>query len=429
MSKHAPKYESYDYNTMGFANDPLSSNGNTGLLDMIDNGLGGILFGDPDASSSIFGELTGYNAQQREFAQQEYMQDKIWEHDAPAAQMNRMKAAGINLNTAAAGVAGGNVSAPAPAVGSPSSAPGAGLGAIGSFIHDIASANKESQEAKQVESDAETRRSLWSAQTAHELEAAGVDKETSRGLTITNGFLKAEHAQELLIKMQTFENMRSEWQNLEDEHQLNVKKLNWYDDEMQANISLLDKKAIQASKEAEEASENAAYQKKINDFFDKYGFDPRNPDDVALRNLWLKNPDLYYKTLGVLTDKAYQFNRQGFRAEKDFAFSIAYARQNGINASDVAYNRLGSVYDAIGRASSILGNAVDSAVTSLRNLGNSPAASQIRKEVNMVLENAYKQYDEFPEDRDRIQSVIDEWSLLLQLNNTELVQWYNHSKK
>lgn len=79
--------------------------------------------------AGIWNDLTGQTAQSREFAQQEYLQDKQNEYNLPANQMKRLSDAGINLNTAAAGIAGGSSeSAQAPAVASNASGVSEGLG-------------------------------------------------------------------------------------------------------------------------------------------------------------------------------------------------------------------------------------------------------------------------------------------------------------
>lgn len=88
---------------------------------------------DPEGLvSGFYNDVMGFTSQSREFEQQQYMQDRQWAHDDPAAQMERLRKAGINLNTAAAGVAGGNVSAAAPSVGSASPS---SLGAVSSALN------------------------------------------------------------------------------------------------------------------------------------------------------------------------------------------------------------------------------------------------------------------------------------------------------
>lgn len=71
----------------------------------------------------FYNDFMGYTSQSREFAQQEYLQDKQNAYNSPAAQMQRMKDAGINTNLAAAGIAGvGSQSANPASVASPTPA-------------------------------------------------------------------------------------------------------------------------------------------------------------------------------------------------------------------------------------------------------------------------------------------------------------------
>ena len=70
---------------------------------------------DPNGMvAGLWNDLTGVTAQSREFAQQEYLQDKQNEYNKPINEMRRMEEAGINPLTAASGIAGN---------GSPSASP------------------------------------------------------------------------------------------------------------------------------------------------------------------------------------------------------------------------------------------------------------------------------------------------------------------
>lgn len=113
-------------------------------------------FGLDQVIGGLWNDITGVTAQSREFAQQEYLQDKMNAYNSPVEQMKRMQKAGINPNIAAAGIAGsGNESAQAPAVSSNTQGVSQGLAAASGAVSGIMSSVSQRDVA---ESEAELNR-------------------------------------------------------------------------------------------------------------------------------------------------------------------------------------------------------------------------------------------------------------------------------
>lgn len=146
---------------------------------------------DPDGMvSGLWNDWMGFTSQSREFSQQEYLQDKMNWYNHPINQMSRVKSAGINANTAAAGIAqGGNESAQAPSVASNQGGVSQGVASAASALSGGAGAALAVAQRKQALSQSKLfdvqanetnelltfRKNLFSAETAKAWSDAGMD--------------------------------------------------------------------------------------------------------------------------------------------------------------------------------------------------------------------------------------------------------------
>lgn len=197
-----PKYEDYGYNIHGYDSDPLAQQNGlpSSLLGFGDDLVGGLFFDNPDWSSQIMGELLGYNAQQREFAQQEYMFDKEQAIKDPVYQMNRMKAAGINPNMAAQGISGSPQSASPASVSSASGAAASGFGSIAQGVQSLSNANVNSALADKNKADAEFARA--NARNADRLaDAVVMEKFGILAQSLTKSGMPEIKASQLALKV------------------------------------------------------------------------------------------------------------------------------------------------------------------------------------------------------------------------------------
>lgn len=133
----------YEYNNIVEDSANFGAGGHFGAAGFLDDVLNFSIFGDPNFSSDLWGELSGKNSQQREFEQQEYLMDKQNEYNSPVNQMERLKAAGINPNVAAEAIAGNNTSASPASVASNTQGAANALGQIASAVSGLAPLGSE----------------------------------------------------------------------------------------------------------------------------------------------------------------------------------------------------------------------------------------------------------------------------------------------
>lgn len=218
-----PKYQTF--------NDPLS-NSKGGLATWFDDVFSTMLFGNEDATSNIWRELSGENAQMREFQQQEYLQEKQWEHDDPVYQMKRLIAAGVNPALAAQGVAGGNQSAIAPTVASPSSAPAAGLQSATGAVQGAVQTGLDAYEKARL---TEVERKKRLADTANTLETLGLTKLNAQGVAISLEYLGEKERLNVATMIANLDNIKKS-------HEVMTKQIEQYDmqiKEMDKQIELM----------------------------------------------------------------------------------------------------------------------------------------------------------------------------------------------
>lgn len=255
------------YNTKGYTDDPLhSSNGNSrNFLGHIDDFLGNLLFGDPDASSNIVGELTGYNAQQREFQQQEYLMEKDMQWNDERSRMERMKAAGINPNAAASGIAGQSSDASAPTVASNQGGLSQGLNAVSGLANAITGGKASLADAAFKNATGEATAEKLRAESRKSFADIGLTNAQTASVMIDNKYADANWESELNIKRQQFENMKQEYQILLDNHNLILEQIKDVQSHINVNESLA---AYQESLKAK-VDEELDWMKKVNDFCER----------------------------------------------------------------------------------------------------------------------------------------------------------------
>lgn len=133
----------YEYNNVVEDSANFGAGGHYGFAGLLDDALNFTIFGDPNFSSDLWGEISGKYSQQREFEQQEYLMDKENEYNSPVNQMERLKAAGINPNVAAEAIAGNNTSASPSSVASNTQGAANAIGQIASAVSSLAPLGSE----------------------------------------------------------------------------------------------------------------------------------------------------------------------------------------------------------------------------------------------------------------------------------------------
>lgn len=168
--------------------------------------------------SGFWNDITGATSQSREFSQQEYLQDKQNWYNHPINQMARYKAAGINANTAAAGITqGGNESAQAPAVSSNTSgaaqglsAAGAAAGAVTGGIGSLAAAGLASAQAGEITALLDFKKNQFAAETAKTWIDAGMDSHMANYWSVKAAYAGAQERLDLSQKSWAINKVKKE---------------------------------------------------------------------------------------------------------------------------------------------------------------------------------------------------------------------------
>lgn len=374
-------------------------------------------------------------AQEEEFGQQMAYQEWMNDYNTPQHQMERMIAAGINPNTAAAGIAGaGNQAAPVSAPNSAIGAGAAGMSAaagVGEALNNAAdiAGNKVAQFAK-LGLEKENLR----ASTAQLLEQAGLNHWEAMSISELLPDMKAEKKADIYLKIAEREKVIQEYQNLTVEYDKKWQEI----EEIKQNVVYLkqlgdvaqatEQEILARTKEQEVKNWFAEEDKKL---WQNHGYRMDDPIDCSLRNSMINGKTDAAATIGQAIETGSNRAALGsLSAESEFAYTIANARKNGENASDVAYGRIGSMADLCGRIADLGADGILNLGQDITNWAKSRRkAPEIRSELTMVLSNAYDQLENYPDDAERLNKVITDINCALSLSNKELVDWYNKNWK
>lgn len=352
-----------NYDTGGIiGNDPLSasqSNGlfSGGLLGKGDDIISFGLFGDADASSNLFKELSGYSAQQREFEQQEYLLDKEQSFADERNRMERLKEAGVNPLTAAAGVAGSAASPIAPAVSNATGGPSAAFGSAASLM---SSANQMSLAGSQNEKNRADAALSWSEERnkdnfyaaqimgiagkfAKDMTDAGtpeVDATSiafsaiSKGLGGIGALLKADGVVRRIDK---------EMRAYDDRHKIDNKQLDIMQRDLDLKQQWLDKGEFEKqSLEIQVARDELAKKREefLTEQWRRFNGDPALEENARLWDLAQQygfDSPQYKSAMRIAYDSHYYTELGGFTANIDTAYDRAFNEWLGQNAANAEY--------------------------------------------------------------------------------------------
>lgn len=247
--------------------------------------LGNIWNSGVNFLTETWNDITGKTSQAKEFEQQEYLLEKEQAYNSEVAKMARMKQAGINPLTAAAGIAGSN-SPQAPQVSSNTSGVANALGALTGGLDSLASAKKLNEEANQVAPLAESSIQTSDAQIerwSHENDFTDVQTEA---FLIDNEYRSDLNRSELNIKIMQHEKMKKEADYIQGQKDYLERLIKSYEEQIAVELDLTKKRALEAEKNAMFAEERARHEKLENDFVEKYGYRRDQPFDCAMLSLW-----------------------------------------------------------------------------------------------------------------------------------------------
>lgn len=246
-------------------------------------GLG--LLGGLGLVGTIWNSVASRRAQQREFDQQEYLMDKQNEYNDPSNQMARMKAAGINPNTASQQIAANQVSA------SPAQVPANSSNIASAFPQAAAAASELYKTPSEVtKNDADANFVISETETENATRQGKVDELKS--------IFNLNDAQAGLFELQSqyYISEASARINLtnaqSDMFREQIEVFKQQIENYKKDIELIDKK-IDSEGWLARMNEYNAYQSKwYYDTMTGLGFDPRNPFDSNMFALGVKyGPD------------------------------------------------------------------------------------------------------------------------------------------
>lgn len=360
-----------------------------------------------------------------------------WYNSAPE-QMKRAMQAGINPFVAASGIAGSDTSSVASApnpvnntLPSMIDAAAHGVSALGGAVGNFASAytglRKLRHEISNIDADTEKM-----------FVEMGFSKLQSKALTTQLKYLDQKEHIGVWQALANFDKTKAEYQNLVANHRNIIAD---YDRILaQKDLLIAQKGEVTALEELHKAEKARAeeltkFATKEREFFEAHGYKLGTPVYESIRDMMVSNGNFDLERFGDEV-AGYEGKIEGAKEDarldslQSHTFAIEYARANGQNASDVLYGRIGSPADLAGRIASMLTNDVGKPLfKGIENLFKSGDAKSIRKDLRMILDNAYEQLERYPEDSQRIQQVINECNAALSMSNSELVEWWKTSNK
>lgn len=359
-----------------------------------------------------------------------------WYNSAPEA-MKRATQAGINPFVAASGIVGNSnqVASPPPStpasrvpdmLSSAASMLGSTGGAFGNVASSIATLAKLRSEINNLDQN-----------TASEFEKMGFTKLQSKALSVQLKYLDSREQIGVWQALADFDKTKQEYRNLYAQHANILKQY----DEILANIELIRQQEgeLKAREQYEYAmkgkiEEETRFIKADNDFFELHHYRLGTPVYDSLRDMMVSDGTFNLEEYGNLVG-GYESKVSGLvedarlSAQENHVFAIESSRQKGKNLADEIYGRIGSPADFAGRIAKMGTDLIKGVVDKSSNLFKSGKASDIRKELRMMLDNAYDAAEKYPEDAAHYNKVINEIQAALMLNNKELLDWWKKSNQ
>lgn len=272
--------------------------------------------------------------QQYEFGQQVALQEMQNDWNSEVAKMERMKEAGINLNTAASGIAGAGAS---PSTGSVPSAMSAGASQAGSALGSIGSAA-----ASMLGSAGETfdkiatlhpRRKQLLTQAKLNFANTGFTDLQSMGLVIALKYADQKEYQSVLNLQSQFETMKMERKVMDAQ----ISELHAKVDELKQLCIKYEHENNLADMKAAEAEQNALYLQELkimqefrNNINKMASVDTTLPLPNMAAQLFFQGKDeMLEKFLAHVYNFNYQVNAGAYDAEADAAFYTAWNEAAG----------------------------------------------------------------------------------------------------
>lgn len=175
--------------------------------------------------------------QQAEFGQQLILQDRLNEYNSAAAQMARGKAAGINPNTLAQGIAGAGS---APSTPAPNSAVGAGaqsLGALASGLDSVANLGNAAVNGIDTMSTLSLRKNKLGNEIMLMAEQIGLTKNEALALGIQLNYMDQKEALGVATMMANLDNIYQQFDLMNDQMSVLRAQVRQIDQDIKTSIA------------------------------------------------------------------------------------------------------------------------------------------------------------------------------------------------
>lgn len=334
--------------------------------------------------------------EERQMGQQLFM-----DYAEPQARMQGLIAAGINPLTAAAGIAGsnpGNIPSPSASTNPIGDVAGA-AGAIAGGVNSLGAASKAFQEAEQVKPLAESTISKNNAEIDKWSHENGFTDAQTEAFNIDNQTRDTLNRAELNIKRQQYRKMRIEAEYINEQKNYISKQIQWYDEQIQAEIDLAKKRSLEAEKHAFLMEEQTRTEKMENDFASKYGYRREQPFDSAMLSCWFNGEyDKVEKAQNFMYDMKYGVSHAEESAKQhaisQYAYIIANAQETAksLNSIVTDWNQPAtSLWSLIEKSFNVSGNKnnaniIDSALSAKNDPDTWAGYSQFVVSLQMSLE-------------------------------------------
>lgn len=304
-----------EFNNLGFASQQ-SQNINDSYSD------GGWFF------DTILGQWLFPGVQQnQEVAQQFEMQQYQNEWNSETARMERMKAAGINPNTAAAGIAGAGAS---PSVPSPNTASSPDPASIPNSISEAAGVIGQNvlagSQANEINTLLGVNKEKIHSETVANLEKAGLDHWSAMSVATLLPTLAPNAMADIYMKLAQIDNVRAHYDNIVAEH-----------DEILSNIRRNDAQASLMEQQQLTEAENTRFTKATTDFFIEHGYRDDAAGDVALRNAIVTGKGDPNEIGNAIYNASHSYARGRYDAETETAYNRMLAEARAKAETDVDF--------------------------------------------------------------------------------------------
>lgn len=407
---------------------------------MEENNFGGFNYDFHDTLNQglKYGENVKYRdkQQQHEYGQQVALQLQSQEFAMDyEGKMEAMMKAGINPLTAAAGLA----SASTPAISSvPSTGVGQGVNAFNAAtgaVKSLADAANAVTGGKASLADAAFKNGTLeptidklNAEAATEWQKLGLTSAERQIAETTLKYADENAIRDLQIKRVNINLLSQQYKNLKATHDNIIAE---YDKIIaQKDLAISQQEYYDALKG--KTDEEKRWIKERNDFWKENGFDLNANGIHNIIAQMVANDRDAEAFLEKYIDYGGRYQSAVSDAEQNaidkYAYSIAYRRQRGENVADIVDNRVGGWSDLVGRIAEHLDFHFENVLNGFKNIPKNQQGKKIRDELTMVLNNAYKSQEDFPNDKD-IPKLIEDLQFALSLSNNELAEWYSKNWK